>query len=309
MKKKYPISSEFFPLNVFTPVIDRRAIALMNRLYHMPKSLYDDPSMNIRSVMIPGYGGGEIELKLFEPAGMERPAPCFLYIHGGGFVFGGASSHYRHAVAYSKGAGCVTAFVEYRLAPEHTFPCQQEDCYAAFMWLHDHAEELGIDPDRIGVGGGSAGGMLSVTTCLMARDRGSGAKPLFQLLAYPFLDARNSSDSARRYTDTPMWNSTLSVQVGPLINPDGDAVPLELRSPAEAERLEGMPPAYSEVAEFDPLRDDGILYCRRLKETGIETEFHDTMGTMHGYDFVLRAPTTVRMRDLRIDFMKRKFNR
>lgn len=141
----------------------------------------------------------------------------------------------------------------------------------------------------------------------MARDRGTGIKPLFQMLVYPFLDRRGASESYRKYTDTPVWNSSLSKQVNDLINPNPEDTPLAYRSPVEADRFEGLPPAYIEVAEFDALRDDGILYSKLLQDEGIDVEFHDTHGTMHGFDYVTKAPTTLIMEELRIEYMKRKF--
>ncbi len=306
-KTKYPINREYLPLSLFTPTISRRSIALSNKLYSMPKSLYKDPSLNITTVNIPGYKDGEIELMLFTPVGIEKLAPCFYFIHGGGFVFEAASSHYKRAADIAKEAECIVAFVRYRQGLDFPFPYPQEDCYAALVWLHEHAGEIGIDPDRIAIGGDSAGGTLAVTSCLIARDRESGIKPLFQLLIYPFLDRRGESESYHKYTDTPMWNSTLSKQVNPLIDPHPEAIPLAYRSPVEADSLEGLPQAYIEVAEFDALRDDGILYSKLLQEAGIDVEFHDTHGTMHGYDYVLRAPTTQLMQVLRIEYMKRKF--
>jgi len=274
----------------------------------MPKSLFKDHSLTIRTVKIPGYKGGEIELMLLAPAGIEKPAPCFYFIHGGGFVFEATSAHYRRAASIAKDAECIVAFVKYRQGPDYVFPYPQEDCFAALTWLYEHAGEIGIDTDRIGIGGDSAGGTLAVTSCLMARDRQSGFMPLFQLLIYPFLDRRGESESYRKYTDTPVWNSTLSKKVNSFINPRPEDTPLAYRSPVEADTLEGLPQAYVEVAEFDALRDDGILYSKLLQETGIDVEFHDTHGTMHGYDYVMNAPTTMLMEVLRVEYMKRKFS-
>ena len=304
---KYPINKEFLPLTLYTPSMNVSAIARFNKIARPPKAMFKDPSLNVKTVKIPSYKDGEIELMLIEPAGIEHPAPCFYDIHGGGFVFEASSGHYKHAVNYAKGAGCITAFVKYRLGPEFTFPYPQEDCYAALVWLYDHAAEIGIDPERIGIGGDSAGGTLAVSSCLMARDRGTDIKPLFQMLVYPFLDRRGVSESYRKYTDTPVWNSSLSKQVNDLINPHPEDTPLAYRSPVEAESLKGLPQAYIEVAEFDALRDDGILYSRLLQDEGIEVELPDTHGTMHGFDEVTKAPTTLIMEELRIEYMKRKF--
>lgn len=306
-KEKYPISKEFFPFNKFAPPMSRRFVLLAQMGMKTPKFLWKDPQLEVQSRKIPGYQGGEFEILILTPKGLCEPAPCLVHIHGGGFVFEGSDSHFRLAMTYAKEAPCKVVYVRYRLAPKHPFPAPQEDCYAALCWVHEHADELAIDRNRIGVTGDSAGGTLTVTSCMMARDRGASVKPLFQLLVFPWLDDRNVSESYRRYTDTPMWNSTLSRKVGPIINPNPSAVPLDYRSPVEAQSHAGLPPAYVEVAEFDCLHDDGVLYAGQLADAGIEVEFHEVKGTMHGFDTVFNAPTTQKMIAKRIAYMKRRF--
>lgn len=306
-RKKYPISKEFFPYSKFTPPIGRRFVSMAQKAMKVPGFIWRAPDIAVESRTIPGYQGGPIELLIFTPKGLPAPAPCLLNIHGGGFVFEGAGSHYRHAMTYAKDAGCIVVFVRYRLAPAYPFPFPQEDSYAALRWVCDHAEELGVDPLRVGIAGDSAGGTLTVTSCMMARDRGHAIRPLFQLLIYPWLDDRNCSESCHRYTDTPMWNSTMSKKVAPLTNPDPAATPLAYRSPVEAESFEGLPPAYIEVAEFDPLHDDGICYAGLLRTAGIPVELHETSGTMHGFDTKVNAPTTQEMLKKRIAFMRKMF--
>ncbi len=160
---------------------------------------------------------------------------------------------------------------------------------------------------RSGSGGDSAGGTLTVTTCMMARDRACAVRPRFQLLIYPWLDDRNTSASYLKYTDTPMWNSTLSKRVGPLTNPDPSLTPLAYRSPVEADSFEALPPAYIEVAEFDPLHDDGICYAGLLTKAGIPVELHEPERTMHGFDSKVSAPTTQAMLQKRVEYMRRMF--
>ena len=306
-KTKYPISNEFFPFNKFAPPMSRRFVQLAQMGMKTPKFLWKDPQLDVQSRKIRGYQGGEIELLILTPKELTEPMPCLVHIHGGGFVFEGSDSHFKLAMAYAKEGGCKVVYVRYRLAPKHPFPVPQEDCYAALCWVYEHADELGIDRDRIGIAGDSAGGTLTVTACMMARDRGAEVKPLFQLLVYPWLDGRNCSESYRRYTDTPMWNSTLSRKVGPIMNPDPSATPLAYRSPVEAASLANLPPAYVEVAEFDCLHDDGVLYAKLLKDAGAEVEFHEVKGTMHGFDTVFNAHTSQKMIAKRIAYIKRMF--
>ena len=308
-KTTYPIKKEFFPFNHLTFPINRTFIALAQRGMRTPGFLFRDPEVSVERRMIPGYEGGEFEILILTPMGLETPAPCFVDIHGGGFVFDAATNHYRYALEYAKGAGCVVVFVKYRLAPKFPYPVPQEDSYAALTWVFEHAEELGIDSARIGIGGDSAGGTLAVTSCLLARERGHAVQPLFQLLIYPFLDDRNQSESYKRFTDTPMWSSGNSRKVGPLINPHPEEVPLILRSPIEADSFAKMPPAYIEVAQFDALHDDGVLYAELLRAEDIEVELHETVGTMHGFDSKVSAPTSKAMVAKRIAYMKRQFER
>lgn len=306
-RTKYPINKEFFPLTRFTPPINRFSIQLSRKAFRVPKFLRKDPALKIQTLKIPAYREGEIELLVLTPKGIEEPSPCLIYIHGGGFVFGAAPAHYKRVMIYAKEVCCKVVFVQYRLAPEYPFPYPPEDCYAAVRWVFDHAGELGIDPQRVGIGGDSAGGTLTVDACMMLRDREDPWKPLFQMLIYPFLDDRNCSESYRRYTDTPMWNSSMSCKVTPLVNPDPSATPLAYQSPAEAERFDSLPPAYIEVAEFDPLHDDGILFAGLLQREGIDVLLYETEGTMHGYDTRLKAPTTQEMIARRVDYMRQRF--
>ena len=306
-KSKYPINREFFPYSRFTPSVSRRFVRIAQKGMKPPGFLFRDPDVEVRRQRIPSFREGWIDLLILTPGNRQTPAPCLVDIHGGGFVFEAAGSHYRHALTYAKEARCVVVFVLYRLAPEYPFPYPQEDCFAAFCWVGEHAEELGVDRSRIGIGGDSAGGTLSVTTCMMARDRACAFRPLFQLLIYPWLDDRNTSESYRKYTDTPMWNSTLSKDVSPLVNPDPSATPLAYRSPVEADSFDGLPPAYIEVAEFDPLHDDGICYAALLEKAGVPAEVHEPSGTMHGFDSKVSAPTTRAMIGKRVEYMKKQF--
>lgn len=306
-RTRYPINREFFPYSRFTPTVGRRFIKLSRRFMKTPGFIYRDPDLDVNSRMIPAYSDGQIEITVFTPKRIMPPAPCFVDIHGGGFVFEGFTSHFRHAMTYAEEACCKVIYVRYRLAPEYPFPYPQEDCFSALTWIYEHVDELGVDRERIGIGGDSAGGTLAVTSCMMARDRGTGIRPLFQLLVYPWLDDRNTSVSCRRYTDTPMWNSSLSEKVGPFTDPDRSALPLAYRSVVEAGSFDGLPPAYIEVAEFDPLHDDGICYAELLRNAGISAELHETEGTMHGFDIKVNAPTTRKMVAMRTGFMRKMF--
>ena len=303
--RKYAISWEFFPWNLFAPPISEKFLAMSVPHMKPPKFLWRDRELDVTTHEITSCDGGKITCFLLSPKSLPEKAPCLIYIHGGGFVVEAADYHYSNAMRYAKEVGCRVMFPLYRLAPRHPFPAFFEDCYAAFAWTYDHAGELGVDIDHIGIGGDSAGATLAVGVCLMARERSHPVKSRFQMLPYPYLDARNESESCKRFTDTPMWNSRLSERVGPMTKVDRDNPHYVWYSPVEAESFEGLPPAYIETAEFDCLHDDGILYADLLRKAGIEVTLNETRGTMHGFDIATKAPTTLAAMERRIAFMKR----
>lgn len=305
--KKYPISKQFFPFDRFSPPISRPFLSVAVPFMKPPGYIWRDPELKVQKHKIVSYDGASIETFVMSPAGISENAPCLIYIHGGGFVLEAVGYHYHNAMRYTKEAACKVVFVKYRLAPKHPHPVFFEDCYAAFCWVYDRAEELGIDRKRIGVGGDSAGATLAVGVCMMARDRAHPGKLCFQMLAYPYLDGRNDSESCRKYTDTPMWNSTLSQRIGPMTRADRGDADYIYYSPVEAESLADLPTAYIETAEFDCLHDDGILYAQLLEKEGIGVELNETKGTMHGFDIVTKAPIAREAVQARIAFMKRCF--
>jgi len=207
---------------------------------------------------------------------------------------------------YAKEVGCHVLFPQYRLAPKHPHPVFFEDCYAAFCWAYDNANELDIDITHMGIGGDSAGATLAVGVCLMAKERNHPVKFRFQMLPYPFLDARNNSESCKRFTDTPMWNSSLSSRIAPMTKVDRSSANYIWYSPVEAENYEGLPPAYIETAEFDCLHDDGILYADLLRKANIAVELNETAGTMHGFDIAKKTRITLAAMRRRIDYMKQR---
>ncbi len=304
---KYKIKREFFPFSHFTPPISEKFLGLAVPHMKTPKFIYKDKDLEVSRHEVASYDGEKIECFLMSLKSVKDNAPCLIYIHGGGFVLAAAGYHYKNAMRYAKEVACKVLFVNYRLAPKHPHPAFFEDCYAAMCWAYDNADVLGIDASQIGIGGDSAGSTLAVGVCMMARDRKHPVKFVFQMLPYPFLDARNNSDSCKKFTDTPMWNSTLSERIAPMTKADKSRPDYVYYSPVEAESFEALPPAYIETAEFDCLHDDGILYAEKLHEAGVDVVLNETKGTMHGFDIMQKAETTKAALMSRINFMKRCF--
>ncbi len=231
---------------------------------------------------IPGHRNGSVKLTIYEPK-IDKNTPCLIYLHGGAFALKAAPYHKDLACQYALQTPCKVVFVDYRLAPKYAFPIGAEDCYHALQWTYENAEELGIDRKRIAIGGDSAGAALAAAVSMMARDR-KGPEICFQMLIYPVTDARQITESAKSYTDTPMWNSILNKKMWELYLKNGVDTKREYASPMEAASLEDLPAAYVEITEFDCLRDEGINYAKALETNGVPVELYETAGTVHGFD-------------------------
>jgi acetyl esterase len=235
--------------------------------------------------LIPGpEGAPEVRVRRYRPADPVGPLPALVYFHGGGFVVGSLDLYHADCRRIAAEVGTVVVSVDYRLAPEHPFPAPLEDCYAALVWVAEHADELGVDPDRIGVGGESAGGGLAAGVALLARDRG-GPRLRLQLLGIPELDDRMDSGSMRALgADSPIttlangeisWDSYL----GPGVRGTDQVSPYA--APARATDLAGLPPALVTAYELDALRDEDIAYAQRLLSAGVPTELRVYSGAFH----------------------------
>jgi acetyl esterase len=224
--------------------------------------------------------GGEITVRVYRPEG-EAPFPCHLYIHGGGFWLGNLDMSDDFCKAVAVGASCVVVSVDYRLAPEAKFPVPAEDCYAALQWVVDHAGDLGVDPGRISVGGGSAGGNLSAVTALLARDR-NGPPLVLQVLEIPVTDLTMSQPSVRSNGAGYMLTTEAMAAYRDHYLADPADATNPYASPLLAEDLTGLPPAVVMTAEFDPLRDEGEAYAKRLEEAGVPVSLTRWEGQFHG---------------------------
>jgi acetyl esterase/lipase len=246
-------------------------------------------AMTVTDRTIPGSDGApQIPVRIYRPHG-DDVRPLFFFFHGGAFVLGGLDPFDSMCAGYAVNADLVVVAVEYRLAPEDPFPAGVDDCYAALEWAATQADELGINPAAIAVGGSSAGGAMAAAVSLMARDRG-GPRVAFQLLLNPVLDDRLDTASARTFSDTPLWhNGHMAVMWDLYLGPDRRAVS-PYAAPARATDLSGLPPAYVQTSEFDPLRDEGIAYAARMLEAGVTVELHNFPGTFHAFD---AFPTTI----------------
>jgi acetyl esterase/lipase len=290
MKNKYPIHPDFNQIcEMMEPVLanDQEVLkAMIEEGYRVWNSNESDSQIRVTKYDIPSADGTPVPIQVLEKQGeSESAAPCLVYYHGGGFVIPFLEFHFGLIREYILRTGCKAVCVNYRLAPEFPFPKPLEDCCAALLWTTEHAGELGIDPKRIVIGGDSAGGHFTAAVSMMARDKGMPAIA-GQMLIYPATDTRLETDSMKSYTDTPVWNSVITAMVYQLYLKNGDCGMRSYVSPLEAESLENLPRAYVEVADFDALRDEGVLYAEALQRAGVTAELRRNEGTVHAFDYL-----------------------
>ncbi|MFI9237176.1 alpha/beta hydrolase [Streptomyces cinnamoneus] len=281
-----PELEAFLPLiprsDLTDPVAERENLARLIASLPAP----DTGGMEVEDRTVPG--DPDVPVRIYRPHAAQG---AIVWLHGGGFCTGDLDTEHPLAARLADASGVLLISVGYRLAPEHPFPAALDDAYTVLTWTAEHAEELGVDPARIAVGGMSAGGCIAAAVALRARDE-QGPPIRYQLLNQPGLDDRQETVSARKFTDTPRldrrnaavaWRHYL-----------GSAPASASAAPARAADLSGLPPAYIATAEFDPFRDEGIAYALRLLEAGVPVELHQWPGTFHGSHAIISTAVSQR---------------
>lgn len=256
-----------------------------------------DSGVEWRDERIIAPAGHELLVRIYRPVDTEGELPAILHVHGGGYVVGSVTTNHLSNIELALSTSALILSVDYRLAPETVAPGAVEDCYAALQWLHDSAEQLGIDRARIAVRGESAGGGLAAALALLARDRG-GPAIAHQNLIYPMLDDRTCitrlPEHLGAFVWTPQansfgWRSLLGQEPG-----SADISPYA--APARAEDLAGLPPAFICVGALDLFLVEDMDYARRLIEAGVAAELHVYPGAYHGFDVLQDAPPVQQMK-------------
>ncbi len=227
-----------------------------------------------------------VTVRLHRPAGLPDRAAAMLWIHGGGTIMGHAAQDDKYLRKLSRITGVAVAAVEHRLAPEHPYPAPVEDCYAALLWL---ARQPWVDPDRVAVGGASAGGHFAAAVAQRAHDRHE-AKLAFQMLVYPMLDDRTGADpdAGRRI----MWTASDNQLAWHWYLNGAD--PQEA-APARRENLAGLAPAWIGVGTLDLFYQECLEYGRRLREAGVPVHEEIVPGAFHAFDQIAdKAPVSVK---------------
>lgn len=273
----------FYELNIppFEEVSIEEARSLSLPLPGEPEAV-----SRIEDRRVPGSDPGvEIPVRIYWPKEAttdDRPRAALVFFHGGGWVIGSLETYQHFCCSLANAGDCVVVSVDYRLAPENRFPAAAEDSYVATVWVAEHAAELGIDSERIVVGGDSAGGNLAAVVSLMARDR-SSVEIAYQILIYPITDFAFETASYRENGEGYfLTTGTMKWFWKQYLNDDAEGSN-PYCSPLRADSLVHLPPAYVMTAEFDPLLTEGEAYAARLQEAGVPVVLEKYDGQIHGF--------------------------
>lgn len=260
------------------------ALALMNGALQLAaaKKWWKYKTIVTQRIVI-GLDGHRIPVWLIKPAHVKTPAPALVYCHGGAFILKHSPQHIENAIRYAHEANCYMLFVDYRLAPKHAFPAGFNDCYATLIWAYQNAEKLGVDKQRIAVGGDSAGGTMAAGIAQKTVEENT-VTLRGQLLIYPVTDSDCKSISGTAYADIPPFKrlSLRRTWTAYLGHDPAAGVP-RYASPIHG-KLTGLARAYIETGEYDALCDEGKAYASALIAHGVDVICNETKGTVHGYD-------------------------
>jgi acetyl esterase len=247
--------------------------------------LQPDPEPVAEVIALEAVGpAGPIPLRFYRGQGVAKDSlqPALIYFHGGGWVIGDLESHDQVCRALANATPCLVIAVDYRLAPEHKFPAAAEDAIVATRWIAANAGRLGIDAQRLAVGGDSAGGNLAAVVTLEARDRG-GPRLVHQLLVYPGTDMRMGWPSAERHAEQlPLTRAGMRWFIAHYLRSATDEADWRA-SPLRAASFAGLPPALVITAGFDPLCDEGEAYAKALQSAGVPVLHERFEGQIHGF--------------------------
>ncbi len=295
---KYAISREYGIFRFFHPPIHWVTLRLAKGILPLlPKGMKSTKSLSIVKQKILCSDKKKINIYIIQPKDCDGKLPVILYLHGGGFIFQGAPHHYKLAKEYALLSKSMVVYVDYRLAFDTPFGTTLSDCLTAYRYILNNANTLNFDVDKIYFSGDSAGGYLCLSLAELCKKEGL-PMPKKLLLVYPVVDPSMSTNSMTQFSDTPMWNQKLNKKMWSIYSKGK-----EVYAPLQ-EDLSYLPPTYIETAEYDCLRDEGVLLSQKLLQSNVPCTLNETMGTMHGYDICRNAPTTRASIKKRISFLK-----
>jgi acetyl esterase/lipase len=275
------------------------------------EELRRDGRISIEERTVPGPAGApDISLLIARPTGVTGTLGCIYHVHGGGMILGDNRTGLPGMIDWAEQFGLVVVSVEYRLAPETPHPGPVDDCYAGLVWTAGHAGELGFDPGRMIIAGGSAGGGLAAALALMARDKG-GPALLGQMLICPMLDDRNDTPSSIQMAGLGVWDRVSNETGWRALLGDACGGPdvSPYAAPARETDLSNLPPAFIDVGTAETFRDEDVAYASRIWQAGGQAELHVWPGGFHGFDgMVPTAAISQDAKDARLRWLNRLLN-
>ena len=291
---KYPISNEFGVLRFYKIPFNEKIFKNADKLMQVfPKTIKETNKISFKTKVIKSYDDEKINLYIFEPKKVKTNK-VLLYIHGGGFVYRGSKNHYDFCRKLAEEEICSVVYVDYRLAYKYKYPIPLEDAFAAYKYIISNKKN-----NKILIGGDSAGGCLAIDVIRKAKQQNLDL-PDYLFLLYPVLDKRMETESMKKYTDTPIWNSVLNKKMWDYYLKGNK----EYLSPGEMKDVSFMPKTYIETAEFDCLHDEAIEFAEKLKKEHIDVILNETKETMHGYD-IKNGKITKRVVNMRMELIKK----
>lgn len=297
-REQYALAPEFVSQPRFTIPSNRLALRGINLLLRLQRRGFAwSDRVSTRTHSLRGDDGNLTSVFEIAAKDLSGPAPALIDYHGGGFFLSYMKLHLSAAERYAVEGRCRVFFPDYRLSIDHPFPAGFDDCYATLAWVHANAADLGVDPQRVALIGDSAGGALAAGVAQKALDQREN--PICaQILIYPVTDHETKTESARKFSDTPFWKTASNLNMwnvylrGSEHKKSGGSAPApRYAAPLHRESFAGLPPAWIEVAEFDPLLDEGRQYAEALQGAGVPVELCEVKGAIHGYDLVEHSPT------------------
>ena len=303
MKNKYEFHEDLkkyknfnVPINSFVVYMSKFFLGLLFKFQISNKKV------KVNKYKIKSFDGKNVSFLSYTPKNNSLSDKCIYFIHGGGFVFNSAPHHYALAKNMAINCNCKVILVNYRLAPKYKFPYATNDVFEVYKWIVNNGNLLNINVNKIVVMGDSAGGNLSLATSLKAYENNI-VIPYKQVLLYPCTLKDVKTKSNTTFIDTPMCNSKDMNKYGTYYFINDNKENLKYMAPYFSNFFENYPKTYIEVAEYDCLKDDGVMMYEKLKENNVDVRIYEIKKAMHGYDIAINTPLLKSLIDQRVLFI------
>ncbi|WP_423189058.1 alpha/beta hydrolase [Alkalibacterium sp. f15] len=294
VKKYKPFSLFLSPLVL--PILNG-TVTLVRKRVPLPEGVKE------KHIRLSTTDGDMITLIIYTPEKVKDASPALLYFYGSSYFLTRPPHIKRLTAEYALRTNTIVIDVDYRLSPQHPFPAPFFDALKASEWVMTHTDYLGIDPDKIAIGGDSSGATLASNVTLYYRNQ--GLHPFFyQFLIYPVTDARMRSKSLHEF---PYWSVKLNKMMWSLYIREELSLPNEYASPMEADSFSGLPTAYIEVCEYDPLRDEGLLLAKALERAEVKVQTHCVQNAFHSFDLFAASELTKKTMNTRVRALNQAF--